>query len=112
MSVGHHVNWLADSVEEFIECWWNTDIREDGASDQARSSLRRRGSYSAVHRFLLDVVQRNVVTPEEWARLCNVRVRTPAEVRDDANDFWEWLFDGEPLPGGSGSRGPLGSPQA
>jgi hypothetical protein len=74
--------------------------------------MREQGIYDAVRRFLLDVILRDAVTPEEWARLCNVHVRTPAEVRDDANDFWEWLFDGEPLPGVRGQRGPIGPPQA
>lgn len=110
--MGRDIPWLSDAAETVVRGWWDTDVREVGSSQDAREDLRSRGAYDDVRRFLLDVIQRDAVTPEAWARLCNVHVRTRAEVRDDANDFWEWLFDGEPLPEGGPPRGPLQPPQA
>lgn len=110
--MGVRVPRLDDLIESFVMGYWDTDVREYGSSAAARDDLRGRGIHDAVRRFLLDVIQRDAVTPEEWARLCNVHVRTRAEVRDDANDFWEWLFDGESLPGTGRSRSPLQPPQA
>lgn len=109
--MGLIIPWLNDAIETVVMGWWDTDVREAGSRGDAHKDLRSRGVYDAVRGFLLDVIQRDAVTPEEWARLCNVHVRTRAEVRDDANDFWEWLFDGEPLPQVGGHRGPLEPPQ-
>lgn len=110
--MGRSISGLDDRVRRFVVAYWDTDVREDTSSAFARESLREQGIHDAVRRLLLDVIQRDAVTPAAWARLCNVHVRTRAEVRDDANDFWEWLFDGEPLPEGVPTRGPLQPPQA
>jgi len=110
--VGRDIPWLDDRVERFVGLFWNIEVREYPRSSEARHDMRLDGIHDAVRRFLLDVIQRDAVTPEEWGDLCNVQVRTRAEVRDDANHFWEWLFDGEPLPGAGQFRGPLQPPQA
>ena len=111
--MGTRVHRLDDRIESFTLSYWDTDTREGGDSASARDDLRNRGLYDPVRRFLLDVIQRSTLTPEEWARLCNVHVRTPEEVRDDARDFWDWLFDEEPLPGTqSGVADPVRPPQA
>lgn len=97
--MGAFVPWLNDDIENFVKGYWDTDLREDDSSAFARDDLRRRGLYDAVRRFLLDVLLRGAVTPEEWGDLVSVRTDTQDDVRADALGFWEWLFDGEPLPG-------------
>lgn len=109
--MGRHVRWLDDRVERFVGTYWDTDVREDFPASDAREYLRIDGITDTVRRFLLDVIQRDAVTPEEWRDLCNVTVDSRDDVRADAYEFWEWLFDGEPLPGIHGRRGPLGPPQ-
>lgn len=110
--MGRDIPWLDDRVEDFVSCYWNTDVREDAASSFARDSMRKQGIQDAVRRFLLDVILRDAVKPEEWGDLCNVQVRTREDMRRDATHFWDWLFDEEPLPRGGGPRGPLQPPQA
>jgi hypothetical protein len=109
--MGRRVPRLDDRIESFVMSYWDTDLREDDTSLFAREDLRGRGLYDAVRHFLLDVILRDAVTPDEWGDLVNVRTDTQNDVRADALGFWEWLFDGEPLPGFRGPRGPLGPPQ-
>ncbi len=109
--MGRDIPWLNTAVETVVRGWWDTDVREIGSSSDAREDLHSRGVYDAVRRFLLEVILRDAVTPEEWGDLVNVRTDTQYDVRADALGFWEWLFDGEPLPGISSPRGPLGPPQ-
>ena len=75
--------------------------------------MREQGIYDAVRRFLLDVILRDAVTPDEWGGLGPTCApsRRREDVRADAMGFWEWLFDGEPLPATRAPRGPLGPPQ-
>jgi len=96
--MGRRIAWLDERIEEFTSCYWNTDVRESRKSAEARSDLGERGLYDALRQFLCDVIRHSAVTPEEWARLFNVQVRTHAEVVEDAKDFWDWLFDDEALP--------------
>lgn len=109
--MGRDVPWLDERIEDFVACNWDTDVREHCASSFARGAMHKEGIYDAVRRFLLDVIQRDAVTPGQWARLCNVAVRTSEAVREDASDFWGWLFDDEPLPESEG-RGPPRPPRA
>ena len=95
--MGRSVPWLNDRVRRFVIAYWDTDVREDDTSAFARNDMRKESIYDEMRSFLLDVIQRDAVTPEEWARLCNVHVRTRADVQEDARDFWDWLFDEEPL---------------
>ena len=110
--MGRYVRWLSDGVENFVKGQWDTDLRGTDSSAFARSVMQREGVYDAVRRFLLDVIQRDAVTPEEWRDLCNITVDGPADVRADAHEFWNWLFDGEPPARRGGSRGPLQLPHA
>lgn len=109
--MGRYVRWLDDAVENFVKGQWDTDLRHTDPSSFARGVLQKNGIQSAVRRFLLDVIQRAAVTPDEWRDLCNVTVDSREDVRADALEFWEWLFDGEPLPQVGGHRGPLEPPQ-
>ncbi len=109
--MGFHIRRLPDAVEAFVESYWNTDVCEDGSSALARRSLQDRRIYDAVRRFLLDVIQRDAVTVGEWGDLCNIQVDSLGDVRADAEEFWDWLFDEEPLPSSGNQRGPIGPPQ-
>lgn len=110
--MGRDIPWLDDRIEDFVSCYWNTDVREDATSAFARASLRQQGIHDTVRRFLLDVIQRDAVTPNQWRDLCNVTVDSREDVRADALELWEWLFDGESLPGAGRPHGPLHPPQA
>ena len=96
------VPWLDPEVDSFIQAYWNTDVREIGTSESARKDIRWRGKYDEMRSVLLDVILRRSMRPREWSDLCNVQVDTQRDVREDALDFWNWLFDEEPLP----ARGP------
>lgn len=78
--MGRRIQRLDDQIESFIMSYWDTDLREDDDSAFAREDLRGRGLYDAVRRFLLDVIHRDAMTPEEWRDLCNVTV-------DSLDDF-------------------------
>ena len=110
--MGRYVRWLDDGIENFVKGQWDTDLREVDSSAFARGVLQRERLNDAVRRFLLDVIQRDAVTPEEWGDLCNVQVRTREDVQRDARHFWDWLFNEEPLPGSGRPRGPLPPPKA
>lgn len=109
--MGSRVPRLDDRIESFVMGYWDTDVRGVGSGSEARHDSRVRGIYDAVRRFLLDVIRRNAVTVEEWGDLCNIQVDSMGDVRADAEEFWDWLFDGEPLPGTSGPTGPVQPPQ-
>jgi len=110
--VVRHIAGLDDRVRRFIIAYWDTDVRRDEPSSVARASLREQRIRDAVRRFLLRVLRRDrAVTPEQWGELCNVQVDSMGDVHTDAAEFWDWLFDGEPLPGTGGPTGPVRPPQ-
>lgn len=109
--MGRHVPWIDRRIEHFVRAYWDTDLREDVSSAFARSSLREQQIEEHVRRFLIDVIRRDAVTPQQWGDLCNVTVHSKEDVRRDASHFWEWLFDGAPLPSDRGGSGTLSPPQ-
>lgn len=97
--MGRHISWLSDEIEDMVETFWNTDVREHfGPSVSARDALRQSGTYDAIRSFLLDVIRQGTVSAEEWGSLCNLQVHSRSDVQIDAGDCWNWLFDGESLP--------------
>lgn len=103
---------LDDRVRRFIIAYWDSDVRKDEPSAIARASLLEQRIHDSVRRFLLDILsQADVVTPDWWGNLCNIQVDSMSDLRADVREFWDWLFDGEPLPGTSGPTGPVQPPQ-
>jgi hypothetical protein len=102
---------VPEEVTDFVVAFWDTDIRLNDRGELAQEQMQHCGIEDDVRRFLLDVIFRNRVTPEQWQDLCNVQTWTPQMVREDAVEFWEWLY-GEPpshleldTPVGSGLSG-------
>lgn len=108
--MGRRSLWQTDELVSILSFYWNTDLRWEYASSTARTQLRKEGLYDAARLFLRDVIHRSAVATKEWALWFNVGVMSPEDVREDAEDLCEWLFDGEPLPMGGPPRGPIGPP--
>ena len=87
---------LSGHVRRFLIGYWDTDVREQGSSDVARTELDRFGIRDAVRVLIRDAMAGRGPSPTEWARLFNVWTPTTDDVRDDAADFWRWLFHEEP----------------
>ena len=102
---------MSDDLREFIRVYWDTDTRLTMSSTIARSHMRKIGIEGDVRRFLLDVIQRGAASPEVWSKLFNVQTFTAAEVREDATEFWMWLYDDAPLPSEGGGSGAMTPPQ-
>lgn len=110
--MGSRLPRLPEDIEDILVCYWSTDVRGDVPSLTARQHMEQLRNRDAVRRFLIDVIRRGVVSPREWAGLCEVNVTTQSEVREDARRFWDWLFEGEPLPEAPNSRPSMQPPQS
>jgi hypothetical protein len=73
--------------------------------------MKSDGIRDAVRRFLLDVILHGGASPQEWMHLVNAQTYTPSDVQRDATAFWRWLFDGEAVPSGGTTGGPIQPPQ-
>jgi hypothetical protein len=82
--MGRIVPWLDDRIERIVDTFWDTDVREATASASARSFIKKEGVYDEVRLFLVVVIRRDVVTPDEWGDLFNVSTQTAEEVRETA----------------------------
>jgi RimJ/RimL family protein N-acetyltransferase len=98
------VSGLSGEAERFVGGYWDTDVRLTSDGQDARSDLVTRGVRDEVREFLIGAIRDDAVTPDDWRRLFNVQTWTPDQVRDDAHEFWSWLFDGEALPPRTKSR--------
>jgi hypothetical protein len=106
------MNDHSEKVIEFVEGCWNSDVRDLANPAVARTTLRTRGIEREVREFLLGVIRGNTVTPTEWQDLVNVQTWEVEDMQEDAKDFWDWLFDDEPLPPVGDGSGIVRPPQS
>lgn len=85
---------IPDELQDFLFGVWNTNCR-NGDLEGAHELMRDSGIEADVRRFLLDAIFRSSIPPDKWEDLFNVHAPTPQMVREDAVEFWEWLY-GEP----------------
>jgi hypothetical protein len=102
---------LSGEVRRFIIGYWDTDVREVRPSAAARADMRKRGIEGELRKFLSEVILREVASPEAWSSLVNAQTDTAQDVRRDATELWNWLYDGAALPKDGGGAGAVTPPQ-
>lgn len=94
-----YVQGVAPAVLDFVHMFWHVDTRDYGEqwTGLARSTMAERRLYDGIRRFILAVVKRGAVAPDEWGEWLNVGTDTNEELGIEAMAFWDWLTDGRPL---------------
>lgn len=79
-------------VKTFISFSWATDMRGLFPREDALRDLRSEGIQDDVERYLRAVMADSRPFMAEWEQLTNLGVDSPEELREDATEFWNWLF--------------------
>lgn len=96
--MGRSLKDLPHRVRNFLGCWWDSDLRECMPRVRAIRQLRQEGLTEAVRTLLVETMANPSVGVDDWADFFNIGVCSPSDLHEDAEDLWNWLFDGEPLP--------------